>query len=464
MLIEDDGEEETTGDVLQELQKDLFSFVPIQPPDIIEDKQNIAGPSLHPNLIILDDDEDECIEVEHPTAGKVISMDETLHQRWRREFFRAGGGGDRGEDVEMGEDPDPKFFPFASEMDWRVACWEIKDGVKEKLGLSYHNICALHKIVDHNIPARAEWKSTMISFRDTPDDTHLIQYRDVLSAIRTLLGNPAHVENIVYRPKKVFTDASRGYTMRCGQGSDGMLSRLVYHLGQPWCLLLLQQTKPSLHNSPTLNQLIFVYLTLGNIPRAIRRKPSQHACILIGYLSVNKVKGFQLTAKAKSSRVQRLFHESMRVILEPLKKAGIERMDITGGDGAVRRVHPVLACYVADYPEQCLVTCTKYGTCPKCKRPASELSESTSGEPHTQNWTEEVIQNARANTDSFYQFQERCKDNNVSGGVYEPFWLNFPHCNIHLSVSPDILHQLYQGVFKHMVNWCKDLMDPKELD
>ncbi|EGO02491.1 hypothetical protein SERLA73DRAFT_38069, partial [Serpula lacrymans var. lacrymans S7.3] len=93
-----------------------------------------------------------------------------------------------------------------------------------------------------------------------------------------------------------------------------------------------------------------VYLTLGNIPRAIRHKPSQHACILIGYLSVNKC----------------LFHESMMVILEPLKKAGIEGMDITGSDGAVRRVYPVLACYIADYPEQCLVTCTKYGTCPKC--------------------------------------------------------------------------------------------------
>ncbi|EGO30199.1 hypothetical protein SERLADRAFT_344456, partial [Serpula lacrymans var. lacrymans S7.9] len=44
-----------------------------------------------------------------------------------------------------------------------------------------------------------------------------------------------------------------------------------------------------------------------------------------------------------------------------------------------------------------------------------------------------------------------------------PFWLNFPHCDIHLSISPDILHQLYQGVFKHM-DWCKDLMDLKELD
>ncbi|EGO02641.1 hypothetical protein SERLA73DRAFT_150310 [Serpula lacrymans var. lacrymans S7.3] len=140
-------------------------------------------------------------------------MDETLHQRWRREFFRAGGGGDgggdRGEDIEMGENPDPKFFPFASEMDWRVACWAIEDGVKEKLGLSYHNIHALHKIVDHNIPARAEWKLTMIFFTDTPDNTHLIQYRDVLSAIRTLLGNPVHAENIVYHIKNVFTDASR---------------------------------------------------------------------------------------------------------------------------------------------------------------------------------------------------------------------------------------------------------------
>ncbi|EGO04235.1 hypothetical protein SERLA73DRAFT_148833 [Serpula lacrymans var. lacrymans S7.3] len=42
--------------------------------------------------------------------------------------------------------------------------------------------------------------------------------------------------------------------------------------------------------------------------------------------------------------------------------------------------------------------------------------------------------------------------------------LNSLIATFHLSVSPDIFHQLYQGVFKHMVNWCKDLMDPKELD
>ncbi|EGO28150.1 hypothetical protein SERLADRAFT_346282 [Serpula lacrymans var. lacrymans S7.9] len=147
----------------------------------------------------------------------------------------------------------------------------------------------------------------------------------------------------------------------------------------------------------------------------------------------------------------------MRIIVEPLERASIKGINVIGGDGAIRRVYPILACYVADYPEQCLVTCTKYGTCPKCKRPASELSESTAGEPHTQTWTEEVIHDAKLNVNSFNQFQRRCKEKEVSGGVYKPFWLNFPHCDIHLSVSPNILHQLYQGGFKHMVNWCKEL-------
>ena len=74
--------------------------------------------------------------------------------------------------------------------------------------------------------------------------------------------------------------------------------------------------------------------------------------------------GSHLTKREKSSRVQWLFHDSMWIILEPLKEAGHKGVEMACGDGYVRRVHPILACYIADYPEQCLVTCTKYGTCP----------------------------------------------------------------------------------------------------
>jgi hypothetical protein len=207
-----------------------------------------------------------------------------------------------------------------------------------------------------------------------------------------------------------------------------------------------------------------VYLTLGNLPRAIRRKPSQHACILVAYLSVSKMVGAELSKKQKSSRIQQLFHDSMRIVLEPLIEAGKSGVEVTGGDGKVRMVHPILACYVADYPEQCLVTCAKYGTCPKCEVDDSEMGEGFQGPWRTQRKTSKIIKAARANSTSISNFQERCKQDNISGGVRRPFWEGFPHCDIHMSITPDVLHQLYQGVVKHLIHWCSSVMTEAELD
>jgi hypothetical protein len=52
----------------------------------------------------------------------------------------------------------------------------------------------------------------------------------------------------------------------------------------------------------------------------------------------------------------------------------------------------------------------------------------------------------------------------VSGSLHHPFSQDFPFTNIHTSITPDVLHQLYQGVLKHLINWCKRAMSPAELD
>ncbi|KAA1479266.1 hypothetical protein DENSPDRAFT_789013 [Dentipellis sp. KUC8613] len=132
-----------------------------------------------------------------------------------------------------------------------------------------------------------------------------------------------------------------------------------------------------------------VYLTLGNLPRSIHRKPTQHACILIGYLSVAKIKKDGITADERKARAQALFHRSVRLILQPLIEPGKKGMKVSCGDGYIRKVHPILAAYVADYPEQCLVACSKYGCCPKCL--PVNLGDATAGPKRTQADTLRII-------------------------------------------------------------------------
>ena len=64
-----------------------------------------------------------------------------------------------------------------------------------------------------------------------------------------------------------------------------------------------------------------VYLMLGNISRHIQQKPSRHACILIGYLPTAKLDNTRLMNAEHRSRTNRLFHDAMHIILEPLNMA-----------------------------------------------------------------------------------------------------------------------------------------------
>lgn len=173
----------------------------------------------------------------------------------------------------------------------------------------------------------------------------------------------------------------------------------------------------------------------------------------------------QMTDAEHRSKVQRVFHESMKHVLAPLIEAGKSGVEMSNHLGEVRQVHPILSSYVADYPEQCLVTCSKSGTCPKCQCGANNLADPTPRPHRTPNWTLGIIENARrASNGSAPQFSKSCLENEVTGGIYSPFWKDFPYTDIHRALTPDILHQLYQGVFKHVIGWCQSIVGEKRLD
>ncbi|EJD43075.1 hypothetical protein AURDEDRAFT_34160, partial [Auricularia subglabra TFB-10046 SS5] len=45
-----------------------------------------------------------------------------------------------------------------------------------------------------------------------------------------------------------------------------------------------------------------------------------------------------------------------------------------------------------------------------------------------------------------------------------PFWADWPHTNIHCAITSDVLHQLIQGVGKHLVGWLTALAPTQELN
>jgi len=156
----------------------------------------------------------------------------------------------------------------------------------------------------------------------------------------------------------------------------------------------------------------------------------------------------------------------MRLICESLFAPSRDGIRLADSQGAVRTFHPVLASYVADYPEQCLVTCTRYGqACPICFSPKPKFGRDEHGEIRQQDKTWEAIDTfLAAGTRDTRKTALATLNTTGLNPVDEPFWRDWAFTNVHTSMTSDVLHQLVQGMGKHVVEWLISLADAKELD
>ncbi|KAJ7168730.1 hypothetical protein C8R46DRAFT_897819, partial [Mycena filopes] len=274
--------------------------------------------------------------------------------------------------------------------------------------------------------------------------------RNPIDCIRELMGNAAFRDKMHYAPHRKYRDAAgtrREYDEMWTGEWWWKLQELLPE-GVTICPIILASDKTQLSRFSGDKQAWPVYLSVGNLSKETRRKPSQRATVLLGYIPVCKLHCF---SKAKRSAAgHQLFHRCMRTILEPLVAAGKEGVEMLCADGHKRRVYPILAAYIADYPEQCLIACCKENRCPKCVVDAKKRGmpvHSALRDPETT--IKLMKKHARGLAPKEFEAQ----------GLRpaDPFWKDLPRCDIFQCFTPDILHQLHKGVFKeHIVKWTTE--------
>ena len=221
--------------------------------------------------------------------------------------------------------------------------------------------------------------------------------------------------------------------------------------------LILSSDKTQLTQFQGDKKAWLVYLTIGNISKHIRRQPSSHATILIGYLPVAKLDCFN--EASRSLQGYRLFHHCMGMIFRSLNKAGAEGVEMVCTDGWIRQVYIILAAYVADFPEQCLVASCMENRCPCCTVNPKDRGSPLESRNRDKTETLEVLMKHQQGRDP-PQFEKLGLH-----AVYKPFWADLPHCDIFSCFTSDLLHQLHQSFFKdHLVQWCLQIIGEKELD
>ncbi|KAH9954025.1 hypothetical protein BC827DRAFT_1262326 [Russula dissimulans] len=112
-------------------------------------------------------------------------------------------------------------------------------------------------------------------------------------------------------------------------------------------------------------------------------------------------------------------------------------------DGHFRQVIYNLVAFIADYPEQVMLTCIIQGWCPKCTALPDNLDEYLG--PHTQEYTDTLT--------SLLNPKELWVEYGIDNNII-PFTSDFPRADIYEMILPDLLHQLIKGTFKdHIVTW-----------
>jgi hypothetical protein len=201
-----------------------------------------------------------------------------------------------------------------------------------------------------------------------------------------------------------------------------------------------------------------VYLTIGNILSRTRNCPSKMAIMLIALLPVPSKFA---SSQSKVRNAQRMTNSEVlesvfSLIFEPLEAITKLGKEMNCADGKVRQCFPVLAAWIADHAENETLHGLKRMSCPKCEAPLERLGTDAEEIYPTRDYQKY----ARITQKYFVTEDEELAASLSAVGVKmeRNVFTGLSRVTAGLLFKPDILHNVYLGLFKHLMQWLEDFL------
>ncbi|KAJ3980898.1 hypothetical protein F5890DRAFT_1575378 [Lentinula detonsa] len=303
-------------------------------------------------------------------------------------------------------------------------------GPERGLDNPWANHKELYSLIDEIHQGDVPRESFTVKYNgELPEDRsseYQVWFRDPVKVLEKMLANPSFKNEIDISPKQLFNNGKRLYgDLMTGNWAwfqcDDIVKDENAH-GAMFVPVVLGSDKTTVSIATGSNEYYPLYISLGNIHSTVRRA-HRNAVALLGFLSIPK------TSQDHSGSAD------PRITLCP--------------DGHYRQVIYGLGPYIADYPEQALLTCIVQNWCPRCTAPPDNLDSNSGRQSHK-------------HTDTLSEgctLKELWDDYGIVADL-RPFTASFPRADIHELISPDLLHQLIKGTFKdHLVEWVFEYLD-----
>ena len=178
-----------------------------------------------------------------------------------------------------------------------------------------------------------------------------------------------------------------------------------------------------------------------------------YAVVLIALLPVPPK--FTKVTKAQDDRQRALNAEVLRRVLrhvlQPLEDAARAGVYLECADGNQRHCYPILCAWVADHMEHVSLLNIKSNACPRCEMDPNDFGD--------------YSVRAMPRDTSVYQAKLEIGDEEAKRFLFERgvrplenvFW-GLSHVSAYELNKPDILHTIYLGIFKHLMDWVQDFL------